>query len=49
MRTPPQQASNMPQLAAANIPQTSVYAERAYQGVTIAAMLWLLGSLCLFR
>ena len=49
MRTPPQQASNMPPAAAANIPQTSVYAERAYQGMTIAAMLWLLGSLWLFR
>ena len=49
MRTPPQPASNTPPAAAANIPQPSLYAERAYQGMTIAAMLWLLGSLWLFR
>jgi hypothetical protein len=49
MRTPTQSAFNMPPTAAANIPRTTVYAERAYQGVTIAAVLWLLGSLWLFR
>ncbi|MFZ0339804.1 MAG: hypothetical protein WAL45_17365 [Terracidiphilus sp.] len=49
MRSSTQPASNKPPAAAANIPQTSVYAERAYQGMTIAAMLWLLGSLWLFR
>jgi hypothetical protein len=49
MCTSPQPASSAPRAEAANISQTSVFAERAYQCVTIAAMLWLLGSLWLFR
>ena len=44
MRSSPQPASNKPPAAAANIPQTSVYAERDLSGLTIAAMLWILGS-----
>jgi hypothetical protein len=49
MRTSPQSASSMPPAAAPNIPQPILWAERTYQGLTIAAMLWILGSLWLSR
>lgn len=49
MRSSTQSASDSLRTAATNIPRTNVYAERAYQGVTIAVVLWLLGSLWLFR
>ena len=49
MCTYPQSASNTPLAATPNIPQPSLWAERTYQGLTIAAMLWILGSLWLFR
>jgi hypothetical protein len=48
MCTSPQAASSAPRTTA-DSSQMSVFAEKAYQGVTIAAMLWLLGSLWLFR
>ena len=38
-----------PPAATPNTPQPSLWAERAYQVLTIAAMLWILGSLWLFR
>ncbi len=49
MCTSPQLASSMPPAARPNAPQPSLWAERAYQILTIAAMLWILGSLWLFR
>ncbi|MGD0481393.1 MAG: hypothetical protein ABSA42_14560 [Terracidiphilus sp.] len=49
MRTSPQSAYSTRPIAAPNIPQPSLWAERTYQGLTIAAMLWILGSLWLFR
>ena len=49
MCTSPQSASSMPPAATPNIPQPSLWAERAYQVLTIAAVLWILGSLWLFR
>jgi hypothetical protein len=49
MRTSPQSAFSTPHAATANTPQPSLWAERTYQGLTIAAMLWILGSLWLFR
>jgi hypothetical protein len=49
MRTSPQAASSTPSAATRSIPQPSLWAERTYQGLTIAAMLWILGSLWLFR
>jgi hypothetical protein len=49
MRTSPQPVSSTPLATTPNIPQPSLRAERAYRGVTIAAMLWILGSLWLFR
>ena len=39
----------MPPAATPNIPQPSLWAERTYQVLTIAAVLWILGSLWLFR
>jgi hypothetical protein len=49
MCTSPYRASSTSPAATPNIPQASLRAERAYRGVTIAAMLWILGSLWLFR
>jgi hypothetical protein len=49
MYTSPQSASSTPPAATPNMPQPSLWAERTYQGLTIAAMLWILGSLWLFR
>jgi hypothetical protein len=49
MRTSPQPASITPSAVTRNIPQPSLWAERTYQGLTVAAMLWILGSLWLFR
>jgi len=49
MRNSPQPASTTLPAAMPSNPQTSLCAERAYQGLTIAAMLWILGSLWLFR
>jgi hypothetical protein len=49
MRTSPQPASSTLPAATLNTPQPSLWAERTYQGLTIAAMLWILGSLWLFR
>jgi hypothetical protein len=39
----------MPPAVAPNLPQPSLRAERTYQVLTIAAMLWILASLWLFR
>jgi hypothetical protein len=49
MCTSPQPACSTPPAATHNIPQPILWAERTYQGLTIAAMLWILGSLWLFR
>ena len=49
MYTSPQSAYSTPPEATSNIPQASRWAERTYQGLTIAAVLWILGSLWLFR
>ena len=49
MCTSPQPVVQHAARSTANIPQPSVCAERTYQGLTIAAMLWILGSLWLFR
>ena len=49
MCTSPQTAANMPPVAPPDIPQPSMWAERTYQVLTIAAMLWIVGSLWLFR
>jgi hypothetical protein len=49
MRTSPQSAYRTPPIATPNIPQPGLWAERTYQGLTVAAMLWILGSLWLFR
>ncbi|MDR3799056.1 MAG: hypothetical protein P4K93_12935 [Terracidiphilus sp.] len=49
MCTSPLSASTTPPAATPNTPQPSLWAERAYQVLTIAAMLWILGSLWLFR
>jgi hypothetical protein len=49
MCTSPQSAAGTPPAAIPRIPQPSLWAERTYQGLTIAAMLWILGSLWLFR
>jgi len=49
MHTSPQSVSNTPSAATSGNPQPSPYAERIYQGLTIAFMLLLLGSLWLFR
>ncbi len=49
MHTSPHQVSNTQQSATSESPQPSPYAERVYQGLTIAFMLLLLGSLWLFR
>jgi hypothetical protein len=49
MRISPQVASSMPPAATPKIPQPSLWAERTYQVLTIAAVLWILGSLWLFR
>jgi len=42
-------ASSTPPAATPNTPQPSLWAERTYQILTIAAVLWILGSLWLFR
>jgi hypothetical protein len=49
MCTSPQSASIIPHAPAPNTSQPSLWAERTYQGLTIAAVLWILGSLWLFR
>jgi hypothetical protein len=49
MCTSPQSAAGTPPAAPSNIPQPSLWAERIYRCLTIAAMLWILGSLWLFR
>lgn len=49
MRTSPQSAAKAPPASIPSNPVPSLWAERAYQGLTIAAMLWILGSLWLFR
>jgi hypothetical protein len=49
MHPSPQSVANTPPTAAPNSPQPSLSAERVYQGLTIAFMLLLLGSLWLFR
>jgi hypothetical protein len=49
MRTSPHSAYSTPPVAAPHIPQPSRWAERTYQVLTIAAILWILGSLWLFR
>jgi hypothetical protein len=49
MHTSPQSVSDTPPPATPDSPQPSPYAERIYQGLTIAFMLLLLGSLWLFR
>jgi hypothetical protein len=49
MCTSPQSAASMPPAATTEIPQPSPWAERTYQILTVAAMLWILGSLWLFR
>jgi hypothetical protein len=49
MCTSPQSACSTPPEDTSNIPQPSLWAERTYQGLTIAAMLGILASLWLFR
>jgi hypothetical protein len=49
MCTSPQSAASMPPAATPDIPQQSLWAERTYMVLTIAAMLWIVGSLWLFR
>jgi hypothetical protein len=57
MSTSPQSASSIASSIASgrssattsDTAQTSLWAERTYRGLTIAAMLWILGSLWLFR
>jgi hypothetical protein len=49
MRTPTQPLAETPREAARNTTKASVWAERAYQGLTIAFMFLLLASLWLFR
>jgi hypothetical protein len=49
MRTLPQPLADTPREAARNTTKASVWAERAYQGLTIAFVLLLLASLWLFR
>ena len=49
MRTSPHSAYSTPPIATPNNSQPSLWAERTYQGLTVAAMLWILGSLWLFR
>ena len=49
MCTSPQSASSISPPASPNIAQTNLWAERTYQLLTIAAVLWILGSLWLFR
>jgi len=49
MCTSSQTASSMPPEAATEIPRPILSAERTYQALTIAAMLWILASLWLFR
>jgi hypothetical protein len=49
MCTSPQSASSAPSAASPKIPQSSLWAERTYQGLTVAAMLLILASLWLFR
>jgi hypothetical protein len=49
MCTSSQSACSTPAAATSGIPQASLWAERTYQGLTVAAVLWILGSLWLFR
>jgi hypothetical protein len=49
MCTSPQLASSTPPAPLPNTPQPSLWAERAYQVLTVVAVLWILGSLWLFR
>ena len=49
MRTSPQPETSAPREATNNTSKKSPYAERAYQGLTIAFVLLLLASLWLFR
>jgi len=49
MRPSPIAVPQPPVISSRPVPQAMVSAERAYQGSTIVAMLWLLCSLWLFR
>jgi hypothetical protein len=49
MCTSPRSVTSVSSAAASDIPQPGLWAERTYQGLTIVAALWILGSLWLFR